>query len=228
MSQASFEQAEALATATDGYKSLAGPIAFLLMAKLLKALTSKFPAFGVLFETISAARTDLFYFTIMSCVLALACTVVCFCLFGPNVSFFRTQPEAAVSLLQMVFGRNVYERFQDAYPDSALTFFLLFSILFYFVILNVYAAIVMRTYDNLRQKKQLLTEAMAEIFAKQAEEHTNTFWAIIFCKAQKKAAVESDDEDSDSDGDSAWEDSGLEYGEYMRRKQLIQDYEREK
>lgn len=79
------------------------------MAKLLKALTSKFPAFGVLFETISAARMDLFYFTIMSCVLALACTVVCFCLFGPNVSFFRTQPVAAVSLLQMVFGRNVYE-----------------------------------------------------------------------------------------------------------------------
>ena len=135
------------------------------MAKNLKSLTTKFPAFGVLFETISEARMDLLYFTIMSCAIALACTVICFCLFGPNVSFFKTQPDSAISLLQLVFGRNLYTYFKDLDHTTAMIFFLMFSILFYFVILNVYAAIVMRTYDNLRQKKQLLTEAMAEIFA---------------------------------------------------------------
>lgn len=224
MNEASFMQVQALAQATDGYKRFAGLIAFVLMAKMLKALTSKFPAFGVLFETISAARMDLLYFTIMSCALALACTVICFCLFGPNVSFFRTQPEAAVSLLQMVFGRNVYDHFKDAYPDSALVFFMLFSILFYFVILNVYAAIVMRTYDNLRQRKQLLTEAMADIFAKQAEEHTNTFWAIIFCKVERKSTVDSDDEDAGPEGENEWEESNEEYGEFLRKRKLRSDY----
>jgi len=64
---------------------VAGIITILLMAKNLKALTSKFPAFGVLFETISAARMDLLYFTIMSCALTVACTIICFCLFGPSL-----------------------------------------------------------------------------------------------------------------------------------------------
>ena len=58
----------------------------LLMAKNLRALTSSFPAFGVLFETINAARIDLLYFTIMSGALAIATTVICYCLFGPNES----------------------------------------------------------------------------------------------------------------------------------------------
>jgi hypothetical protein len=65
-------------------------IAVLLMAKNLKTLTSSFPAFGVLFETISAARMDLLYFTIISAVLSLALTTICYCLFGPNERRFNT------------------------------------------------------------------------------------------------------------------------------------------
>jgi hypothetical protein len=99
MTMDDFLQAERLAANTSSYKLFAGTIAFLLMAKMLKSLTAKFPAFGTLFETISEARMDLLYFTIMSCALALAFTVICFCLFGANVHFFSTAPVAAVSLL---------------------------------------------------------------------------------------------------------------------------------
>lgn len=85
----------------------------------------------------------------------------------------------------------------------------------------------MRTYDNLRQKKQLLTEARAEIFAKQAKDHTDTFWAIIFCKVEKRNKDESDDESSDSGADDDdWEESGMDYGEYLRKKKLIKNYEK--
>jgi len=66
----------------------------------------------------------------------------------------------------MLFGRDLYPELDQANPQASIPFFVIYSVLFYFIILNVYAAIVMRTYDNLRQKKQLMTEAMADIFAK--------------------------------------------------------------
>ena len=184
-----FMNAQILARDTITYKTFSGTIGFLLMAKLLKSLTSKFPAFGVLFETISAARMSLLYFTIITCSLAIAFMVICFCLFGPNIGLFSTQPESAVTLLQMLFGRHVYENVKERYPESAVFVFMMLSVLFYFVVLNIYAAIVMRTYDNLRQKKQLLTEAMADMIAQQAEEHTKTFWAIILCRVDRSLQV---------------------------------------
>lgn len=133
------------------------------MAKNLKALTSKFPAFGVLFETISEARMDLLYFSVMSLAIALAFAVVAYSLFGPHSEVFSTMNGASLSLLKMAFGRDYFKDFDESNSDISIPFFVIYSFIFYFVILNVYAAIVMRTYDNLRQKKQLLTEAMADI-----------------------------------------------------------------
>ena len=69
------------------------------MTKNLRTLTSKFPAFGVLFETISAARMDLVYFTIIFGVMTLAATIICYCLFGPNEVMFSSMQEAALSML---------------------------------------------------------------------------------------------------------------------------------
>jgi len=76
----------------------------------------------------------------------------------------------------------------------------------------------MRTYDNLRQKKQLLTEALADIFEKKAIEHTQTFWNIIFCRIERRINYE-EEESSDSD-DEDWEESELPYEEYLRRKKI--------
>ena len=85
----------------------------------------------------------------------------------------------------MLFGRDMFSKLHYSNGEASLTFFVCFSILFYFIILNVYAAIVMRTYDNLRQKKQLMTEALAEIYTKQAQDHTKWMWNIICCRMER-------------------------------------------
>lgn len=215
MTEETFDRMDALTGRMQLYQQATAVIAVLLMAKNLKTLTSKFPAFGVLFETISAARMDLLYFTIISGVLTLALTIICYCLFGPNELRFYSQAEAAMSILQMLFGRDLFPELRRSNAEAAIVFFILYAITFYFVILNVYAAIVMRTYDNLRQKKQLLTEAMADIFAKQAREHTNRVRNFICC-GMGSAQVEDSDEDPSSDSDE--EEQGWSHEEYERER----------
>jgi len=138
---------------TDKYAMLTGVIALLLITKNLKALTSKFPSFGLLFETINEARMDLLYFSIMTMSVAVSCTVVTYCLFGPNSKAFSTMSNAAYSILKLAFGFDMFPDMDKSNPDISKLFFVLFAIIFNFVILPVYAAIVMRTYDNLRLKK---------------------------------------------------------------------------
>jgi Na+/melibiose symporter-like transporter len=120
------------------------------MAKNLRTLTSKFPSFGVLFETIDAAKGDLMYFTIISGVMVISFTMICYCLFGCNEEQYSTVRMAIISILKMTFGKDMLLQIYGSNSKGALTFFVIFSIFIYFVILNVYAAIVMRTYDNLR------------------------------------------------------------------------------
>ena len=159
-----------------------------MMAKSLKAIAGKVPAFGVLFETVSEAKVDLLYFSIMMLSVLMACVVITYCIFGPNSPKFESQPQSAITLLRMMFGLDVYVAdIHNANPSSALWFYVFYCIIFYFVIVNLYAAIVMRTYDNLRQKKQLVTEAMALIETARVEEHSRTFWSIIFCRVDHKA-----------------------------------------
>lgn len=74
----------------------------------------------------------------------------------------------------------------------------------------------MRTYDNLRQKKQLMTEAMADIFAKQAEEQSNKIRNILFCQMKR---VQLDESDASSESEEAGyqeEDNGLSAAENKR------------
>ena len=122
----------------------------------------------------------------------------------------------------MLFGRDLYYKLYRSNSESAIYFFIFYSIVFYFIILNVYAAIVMRTYDNLRQKKQLMTEAMADIFAKQAEEQSNKVRNIIFCSMDRVQMDDSEDSKSESE-DELEEDNGLSYAENMRQRKIRAD-----
>jgi hypothetical protein len=120
----------------------------------------------------------------------------------------------------MVFGRDLLPELRRSNADAAITFFILYAITFYFVILNVYAAIVMRTYDNLRQKKQLLTEAMADIFAKLAREQTNKLRNFICCRTDSAQVEDSDEGPSSESDDEAWEASKWSHEEYERRRRI--------
>ena len=128
----------------------------------------------------------------------------------------------------MMFGRDLFPELRRSNADAAIVFFILYAITFYFVILNVYAAIVMRTYDNLRQKKQLLTEAMADIFAKQAREQSNRLQNFICCRMDSAQVEDSDEGPSSDADDDAWESSKWSHEEYERRRRIELTVERKR
>ena len=79
----------------------------------------------------------------------------------------------------MIFGSIFYSEMNDSNKNLAPIFFYVFMIIFYFIVMKFFQvwlkpllttivkAIIMRTYDDLRQRKQLVTEAMAMILAKE-------------------------------------------------------------
>ena len=80
----------------------------------------------------------------------------------------------------------------------------------------------MRTYDNLRQKKQLMTEAMADIFAKQAKEQSNKVRNIICCRMDRVQLDDSDESSSESE-DDVDEFNGLSHAESKRQREIEKD-----
>lgn len=103
-----FESMEYMADRILLYKQLCSVVSILLMAKNLRVLTSKFPSFGVLFETIDAAKGDLLYFTIISGVMVVSFTMIFYCLFGANEDEYSTVRSAMMAVLKMVFGEDMF------------------------------------------------------------------------------------------------------------------------
>jgi hypothetical protein len=74
-------------------------VMLLLMMKNLVVLTTKFPALGVLFETISAAWVDLLNFTIITTVMIVSLAIMFYCVFGPNEMRFNSGLDSFMSML---------------------------------------------------------------------------------------------------------------------------------
>lgn len=80
------------------------------MVKILRTLTSQFPSFGVLFETIDAAKGDLLYFSLITGVMIISFTMICYSLFGSNEQLFSTVKQSTMSVFELVFGYDIYPK----------------------------------------------------------------------------------------------------------------------
>ena len=71
---------------------------------------------------------------------------------------------------------------EETSPTITAPLFFIFIIFFCYICLKMFAAIIMRTYDNLRKRKQLVVEAMASIVEKEANEEKAKWINFICCK----------------------------------------------
>jgi hypothetical protein len=110
MDEEMFEQMEKMSERIITYKVICSVISILLMVKNLRTLTSKFPSFGVLFETIDAAKGDLMYFSIITGVMVISFTMICYSLFGCNEELFSTVKKSTMSIVELIFGFDLYPK----------------------------------------------------------------------------------------------------------------------
>lgn len=110
MSEEVFEQMEEMSKRIVTYKLVCSVTSILFMVKILRTLTSQFPSFGVLFETIDAAKGDLLYFTLITGVMIISFTMICYSLFGSNEQLFSTVKQSSMSVIELVFGYDIYPK----------------------------------------------------------------------------------------------------------------------
>jgi ABC-type transporter lipoprotein component MlaA len=102
--------------------------------------------------------------------------------FGKYEVRFNTVVDGIMTLFQMMFGKFFYGEMEQANVTLAPVFFYPFIVTFNFIVLSFFSAIIMRTYDNLRQRKQLVTEAMAMILTKETQKQKAIWINLICCR----------------------------------------------
>ena len=78
-------------------------------------------------------------------------------LFGYRAGAFSNIPQSASTCLQMIFGEYFYTIMFKADSEVSAFIFVVFVYIFTFVTINMYIAIVMRTYVKLREQKMYLS-----------------------------------------------------------------------
>ena len=100
-----------------------------------------------------------------------------------SISFSRVGSSMMSSFLKVV-GKTNYSEMASSNADLAVTVLFVFSILFFFILLNMFIAIVMSNYAALRRKTQLKTEANARIAEEHGKYWTQKLWRLIRCIPQ--------------------------------------------
>lgn len=164
--------------------------ALLISFKVIVVLRYKFPSFGVLFDTILEAKTDIINFIMITIFLLVGFVFWGNLAFGKGVKPFSTSVFTFQKLFDMSLGQLDVKDDIKAENDIMSTIFLLvFLTVFFLVLTNMFLAIVMSTYGDLKIKGQLILEAKAEMIAEQSEEW---FQALLNLLLFRVVSVEND------------------------------------
>lgn len=162
----------------------------LIILRAILILKNEFPSFGILFDTIINARADLIYFGFISFMLLLSFAVASYQLFGLNTAHFGTLQDCLLTLILMALGVTNLSELLDSHSPLASIFFLLFALLFSFVIVNMFLAVVMTTYTELRRRNQMFIVAKASILGKEAKAMQSRWLNFLLCRRPKGTAIE--------------------------------------
>ena len=91
--------------------------------------------------------------------------------------------ESFLSCFEMFLGDIYYGRMYEADPTVAALILALFVLIMNFMVLNMYTAIVIRTYNKLQERQLFLGGSMAKIQAKKAKKKISNLIKLLLCKS---------------------------------------------
>jgi hypothetical protein len=164
--------------------------ALLLSIKAVVVLKSKFPSFGILFDTVRRANADILNFGFILILLLTAFSLMAHLCFGAQTSDFSSLGNSYFSLFLSMMGQINYDVMNAANPSLSDIFLLFFIVLFVFILINMFLAIVMATYTELREENQELLEAKAEILGEQVKDANRKWINFLCCRIDVKSQEE--------------------------------------
>ena len=150
------------------------------MLSLLLIASDILPSLGILFRTIEKSMNDIFVFSTICLLMFSVFVVITFVSFGEHNYQFSSISLAMVACFQMLIGEFPYTDMYKADPSIAGIVLVIFVIIMNFMVLNMYTAIVIRTYNKLQERQLFLGESMAHILKKKAEKKARD-WKNVFC-----------------------------------------------
>ena len=102
-------------------------------------------------------------------------------MFGYYSYSFAEIGSSAISLFLKIVGKINYQEMVDANSAMAPAILFPFAVIFFFILLNMFVAIVMSNYSILRKKSQLKTEANARIAEEEGKEWSKKILNLVLC-----------------------------------------------
>ena len=165
-------------------RSIASFQIVLICFRSIRILTTQFPAFGCLFDTIKASAYDLSTFMLSMVILGLGFVFTACLIFGPNGSEFRNFGKAAEQLFFSAMSQVTYSTFQNSASKVvyATLFFIVFLFLFNFILMKMLITIVILRYRTIRSCKLIEIQARSRVIGEDTKKVRQKWINFILCK----------------------------------------------
>lgn len=154
----------------------------LLIIKAVVLLKSKFPSFGILFDTVRRANADILNFGFILIILLTAFALMGLICFGTQTQHYSSLGDSYFNLFIQMMGQLDYDTINNANPSLSDIYIIFFIVLFVFILINMFLAIVMSTYTELREQNQELLEAKAELLGEQVKQANKKWLNLLLCR----------------------------------------------
>lgn len=145
-----FDPIDTLARALKYYLDLSSLNLLLIFLRLLKYMQMS-KSLYFLQSTISEALVDIYFFIIMLVNFMLGFVFLAYLAFGTHAESFSTITLALITSFEMIIGDFDYEEMEAANPEIAPFYFIVYMLMFIFVLLNIFIAILERAYSRVKQ-----------------------------------------------------------------------------
>ena len=153
-------------------------------------LKGNFPSFSIIFDTFTSVKNSLLYFALIVFLLLFFFGVAGFQLFGLYHPKFCSLQESMLTLLVMALGKTDLDSLINTRSSFAGVFFIIFAMTFTFVMLNIFLAMLMATFTELRKRNQMFILAKASLLAKEAKSLKERWMNCLFCRRPKRNSME--------------------------------------
>lgn len=165
--------------------------ALLVSFKVIVVLKNKFPSFGVLFDTIRLAKKDIMNFGLITILIFITFALMGNIAFGISLVSFSTFKTSLSTLFAMSLGKIDFKSMEVSNNSIAEFFFLVFMALTFFILINMFLAIILSNFIKIRNRDQLLLEAKALMIKEDSNKFIQTILNFLLFRVKSNINEEA-------------------------------------
>ena len=193
------------------YRNYTSICMFLLFVKLLIFFYRSFPALGIVFDTLSKAFIELFSLFFLIFIILIGFFFMFHGIFGGYTHSYYSFSQAFLSVYMLFMGIFYYKFDFEYIGESAfITAYLIsvFFIVFNIILCNVFLCLIISTFEEVKEKKQMHNDAVFMMTIESALNLYEKIKNLLLCsepdyviQKQEKKRKEGDERDKDKGKD---------------------------